>query len=96
MLPNAKKYGLVSFALFLFQLLGITLAILVGQVVDPSGHPPLGIALLLLAALGILFLSPVGLVLGLAGGPRTYGKSLTGLVGNAALFLLVLALWCMR
>jgi hypothetical protein len=86
----AKKCGIASFALFLTLIIGTVFLTLVALTAGGGGHPPGGVILLIFAAIGIFFLSPIGLLLGLLGALQTNGKSLVGLVGNLLLFLLVL------
>jgi len=85
----ARKCGVVSFWLFLSQLAGLCFATLLAFTAGGGGHPPGGALILVFAGVGVIFLAPVGVVLGLLALSHRNAKAITGLVGNGLLFLVV-------
>ena len=94
MLPqrNAKLLGISSFVLFIGQVVCAAFLFIVALTVPGGGHPPGGALLLMFVYIGILWVSPVGFILGVVGrmGQKST-KSLVGMVGNLVLAILAWA-----
>jgi hypothetical protein len=92
---NKNTRGKRSFFTFIFLLIVDALAILIA-VTDPPphGHPPFAAVIWLFIVLSTVFVTPIGIILGLMGLSRTPKKfAIFGLCGNLFLLFLVLAMW---
>ena len=85
----ARRLGIASFVVLIVQIVVLCASFLIASTARGGGHPPGGVLIVIIAGLGCIVASPVGILLGLLAMRHRTSIGIVGLVGNVLLLLLI-------